>query len=115
MSQDVSGVGGCLLGGVPHDLFKGQDAADAYVDLAGAEAFEGFGEAVGDLAASGQAVGAGGVEKGDPGSERGRESDYGGTQAGHESRRPFFRLGLVDAVGVNDVGTPPDQPRQHHE
>ncbi|UPZ26402.1 hypothetical protein MUK60_00355 [Streptomyces sp. LRE541] len=104
-----------MFGGVLDDLFEGEDAADTDVNLVGAEAFEGFGETVGDLAAPGEAVGAGRVEQGDASAERGRERDHGGTQAGHESRRPLLRLYLVDGIGANDVRAPPDQPRQHHE
>ncbi|MFJ9251007.1 hypothetical protein [Streptomyces sp. NPDC101776] len=90
------------LGDEGMDLHSAERITQVAGDLESnlAEPFEGFGEAVGDLAASGQAAGAGGTEQGDAGAGRGGD---GGTQTGDESRRSLGQLGSVDAFGREGV------------
>ncbi|MFI1031296.1 hypothetical protein [Streptomyces sp. NPDC020951] len=63
--EDAGRVCGYLLRGIFDNLFKGEDASDAYVLRIGAKSFQGFGETIGNLPSASKSVGAGGVKQGD--------------------------------------------------
>ncbi|MFD9374187.1 hypothetical protein ACFWBH_01385 [Streptomyces sp. NPDC059999] len=110
VAEDRGSIGGCLLGRILDDLLKGENATDPNVDLGRAQPFNGFGETFGDLAASGEPVGPGGVEQGDAGTESSNNRDQSGTQACDERCRSVTESLAIDVLGIKDIRTAPDEP-----
>jgi hypothetical protein len=97
---------GLVGGGVTHQPFEAEDAAEPHVDLVGAKLFDSLGVPVGQVAFPAQPVGASRVGEADTGAERRPGDDQAGAGVGDGRGRggSVQRLALGGG-SVRRVGT----------